>query len=338
MKSKILIIFLQLILLAISSCKKEETYTIDDVFIEAGQNENLRCLIVFKDDQIIKEKYFIGDSLTAHDIRSVTKSVMATLVGIAIDKGYISSEDTTIGDYLRPYFNAIDSIKASITIRDLLTMSSGISGNEFIDISAYTNWFNAPNQIVYTLTSPMEYEPGHTFVYNPGAAHLISAILTQATKTTTYQFAKQNLFQPLGIGDHYWATDKQGITSGTAGLTLTPYDMLKFGQLYLNKGIYNNIQVVSEKWIDKASSFKITTNGIEPFGPGYGYFWWIGDKHSHELYFANGFGGQFIVVVLDLYLIVVATNNWSGVSYTVANQQWYNTLDMIINKIIPLYE
>ena len=342
MKISIPIISLLFTLLIIYSCKKEEPepkpdYTIDDVFVEAAQNQNLRCLVVFKNDHIAKEKYFIGDSLTTHDVRSVTKSVMATLVGIAIDKGYISNEDITIGNYLQPYYSSIDSIKASITIRDLLTMSSGISGNELLDISAYLNWFNAPNQIVYTLTRPMESEPGESFAYNPGTAHLVSAILTQATEMTTKQFAKQYLFQPLAIEDHYWPTDKQGITDGTAGLNLTPYDMLKIGRLYLNRGIYNDTQVVSENWVNKTSSFKISTEGIEPFGPAYGYLWWIGDINSHDYFFANGYGGQFIVVVPDINLIIVATNNWSGISTTTANQQWYSTLNMIINKIIPLY-
>jgi CubicO group peptidase (beta-lactamase class C family) len=341
MKTYILTIFpLLFLLLMINSCEKEKTelnYTIDDVFVNAGQNKNLRCLIVYKDNRIIKEKYFIGDSLTPHDVRSVTKSVMATLIGIAIDNGYVSSEDTIIGNYLRPYFSSIDSIKANITLRNLLTMSSGISGNELIDITAYTNWAKAPNQITYTLTRPMESIPGQTFAYNPGAAHLVSAILTQATGMSTYQFAKQNLFQVLGIEDHYWATDKQGITDGTAGLTLTPYDMLKIGQLYLNKGFYNEIQVVSEEWIHRTSTFKITTNGIEQFGSGYGYFWWIGNTNKHDYFFANGYGGQFIVIVPDIKLIVIATNTWSGVTNAIANDQWYSTLDMIINKIIPIY-
>jgi CubicO group peptidase (beta-lactamase class C family) len=152
------------------------------------------------------------------------------------------------------------------------------------------------------------------------------------------QFAKQHLFQPLGITDRSWGTDKQGIYNGGAALSLTPYDMLKIGQLYLNRGVYNGVRIVSEEWIQKASTFKIMTNGIEPFGPGYGYFWWIGSSGSHCYYFANGYGGQFIVVVPDIRLIVVATNNWSNVPTDTANQDWYNTLDVIINKIIPIYQ
>jgi CubicO group peptidase (beta-lactamase class C family) len=337
-----LFIFLSILCL---SCKDNATgpskpsWTLEDAFSIAGQDANLRCLIVYKDEHIIREKYFHpSDSSSAYDMRSVTKSVIATLVGIAIDKGYILSEDQTIGDYLRPLVGTIDSVKANIKIRDLLSMTSGIYGNDLVDISRMTNWLNAPNQITWILNSPMDSNPGQMFAYNNGAPHLMSAILTQATGMSTFQFAKQFLFQPLGIADHYWLTDKQGIYNGAAGITLTPSDMLKLGQLYLKKGVYNGVRVVSEDWINKASTFKITTNGIEPFAPSYGYFWWIGISGNHSYFFANGYGGQFIVVVPDLNLIVVTTNTWSNVPDATAQQQWYSTLDLIINKIIPLYE
>ncbi|HEY4785395.1 MAG TPA: serine hydrolase, partial [Bacteroidales bacterium] len=192
-------------------------------------------------------------------------------------------------------------------------------------------------QILYTLNKPMDSSPGQSFNYNSGSAHLISGVLTQATGQSDFEFAKEYLFQPIGISDPYWQKDKQGLYNGGAGLQLSPHDMLKFGKLLLNKGIYNGVRIVSEEWVNKATSFKISTNGIQPFGPSYGYFWWIGNTNKHDYFFANGYGGQFIVIVPDIKLIVIATNTWSGVSTSVANEQWYNTLDMIINKIIPIY-
>ena len=340
MKSKILI-FLLLTLLTINSCKKdkiERNYTIDDIFTNAEQNKNLRCLIVYKGNQIIKEKYFIGDSLTAHDVRSVTKSVMSTLIGIAIDKGYIESEDQVIGNYLAPLDISIDEAKANIKIRDLLSMSSGLEGSDLTSVSEYENWHHAQNQLLYTLAKPLINQPEEVFAYNSGASHLLSIILTQATGMSTFQFAKKYLFEPLNIDDHYWEQDNQDNYNGSAGLCLTPHDMLKIGQIYLNKGKYNEVQIVSEEWINKVSTIKISTNNMEPFGPNYGYLWWIGNAYGHDYFFANGYGGQFIVITPDLNLIVVATNNWSGVSNTITNQQWYTTLDIVINKIIPLYE
>jgi CubicO group peptidase (beta-lactamase class C family) len=154
---------------------------------------------------------------------------------------------------------------------------------------------------------------------------------------SSYNFAKQYLFQPLGISDHNWSTDKQGFNNGAAGLRLTPQDMLKIGILYLNGGIYNNNQVVSRNWITKATIAKMITGTVIPFASDYGYLWWNGRAHSHNYYFASGWGGQFIFVVPDLNLIVVASNEWSGIPSAIAGEQWYNTIQLIVNEIVPIY-
>ena len=324
------------------SCKDDPAGPVpdqlDNIFASASQNSNLKCLIVWKDGRIIKQKYFHpGDSLTPHDVRSVTKSVMATLIGIAIDRQIIPSEDQHIGEYLRPLVGSLDSVREKIPITALLTMSAGFSGNELANASEYDAWFHAPNQVAYTLNKSIVATPGTVFNYHSGVAHLTSAILAQATNGSTSSFANQYLFGPLGIASPTWQTDKQGIVNGGAGVRLTPLDMLKIGELYLNHGAYNGARVVSEEWIVKATTRKILTNNAVPFGPGYGYFWWTGNAHSRDYFFANGWGGQFIVVVPDIKLIVVATNVWSGVPVATANAQWYSTLDLIINQIIPLY-
>lgn len=342
---KSLPLFLLILSILSFSCKERvvapfgPSWELEDAFAIASQDPNLKCLIVYKDEHIVKEQYFHpGDSTSAHDVRSVTKSVMATLIGIAIDKGLIPSENQTIGSYLTPVVGAMDSAKEGITIRDVLSMSSGLSGNDLPDVTEYNNWYNAPNQLQYTLNKSLVNQPGQVFGYNTGAAHLTSVILTQASEMSTLQFAKQYLFRPLDIADPPWRTDKQGYYNGGAALSITPHDMLKIGLLYLNRGVYNGVRIVSESWIDKASNFQITTNGIEPFGPGYGYLWWTGTSGPHSYCFANGYGGQFIVIVPDLRLIVVATNQWSGVASDVASEQWYSTLSVIMNRIIPLYE
>ena len=328
MKVRLTFIFILLLFTVIYSCKK-------------GNNEldgNYNCIIVCKDGQIISERYFpSGDSASTHDIRSVTKSVMSTLIGIAIDKGFIQSENENIVNYLHSLDNHIDEAKVNIKISDLLSMSSGIEGSDLTNVSEYEDWHHAPNQLMYTLSKPLIHQPGEVFAYNSGASHLLSIILTQATGISTFEFAKKYLFQPLSIADHQWEQDKQGNYNGSAGLCLTPHDMIKIGQLYLNKGMYNGKRIVSEEWINKASTVKITTSNIEPFGPSYGYLWWIGNTHGHYYFFANGYGGQFIVVCPYLNLIVVATYNWAGIDSATANQHWYSTLDSIINKIILAY-
>ena len=335
-----IILFLSLVLLPIG-CEEntvDTTAAIEDVFLSAEQLPNLKSLIVYKDNRVIREKYFHnGAADSDHDVRSVTKSVMSTLIGIAIDNGFIQSEDQTIDVFLQPLVGNIDSAKANIRIRDLLSMSSGFYGNELASSSEYNNWISAPNQLLYTLNQPLVSQPGQSFFYNSGASHLLSVVLTQATGMSSYNFAKQYLFQPLGISDHSWSTDKQGLNNGAAGLRLTPQDMLKIGGLYLNGGIYNNNQVVSKGWITKATTAKITTGSVIPFASDYGYLWWNGRAYSHNYYFASGWGGQFIFIVPDLNLVVVASNEWSGIPSAIAGEQWYNTLNLIVNEIIPIY-
>ncbi len=332
---------LSFVIILFISCKKDtisELNPLDTIFENASQNENLRCLIVYKDGNIVKDDYFIGTSQTPHDVRSVTKSITATLTGIAIDNGFLASENENINSYLTPYVNPINATWSNVKVRDVISMTTGITVDELANPSEYVNWFyNAPNQLDYTLNIPIENNPGEVFTYNSGITHLMSAVITQSTNLTTEQFAKDYLFNPLNINNYSWETDKQGVYNGGAGLQISPRDMLKVGQLYLNNGEFNNTRIVSEEWISKASSFKVSTNSAQSFGPNYGYSWWIGNAHNHDYFFANGYGGQFIVIVPDSNLIVIATNNWSGVPTTTANEQWYNTIDMIINEIIPLY-
>ena len=342
MRFKNLKIFLLLLLvLPQMGCEENTVDTsaaLEEVFLNAEQLPNLKSLIVYKDNSIIKEKYFHnGAADIEHDVRSVTKSVMSTLIGIAIDNGFIQSEDQTIDVFLDPLVGNLDSAKSKIRIRDLLSMSSGFYSNELASSSEYNNWISAPNQLLYTLSQPLVSQPGQTFYYNSGASHLLSIILTQATGMSSYNFAKQYLFQPLGISDHNWSTDKQGLNNGAAGLRLTPQDMLKIGILYLNGGIYNNTQVVTRSWVTKATTTKITTGTVLPFASDYDYLWWNGRAHSRNYFFANGWGGQFILVVPELSLVVVASNEWSGIPSAIAGEQWYNTLNLIINEIIPVY-
>lgn len=321
-----------------ASCKSDSPLLLEDAFTRAETMDNLMSLIVWKKDRIVREKFFnSGSPDSSHDVRSVTKSVIATLIGIAIDQRLIASESQAIGDFLEPLVQELDSGKAQITIGNLLSMTSGLEGDELSNPSEYNNWALAPDQLTYTLSKPLIHAPGQVFNYNSGVAHLSSVIISQATSMTTQQFAKEFLFEPLGINDPTWEQDNRGIVNGGAGLEITPYDMLKLGRLYLQKGEFNGNRIVSESWIEKTVTAKIAAGDATPFGPDYGYYWWIGHFRSHNYYFANGWGGQFIVIVPDMELIIVATNRWSGVSSATARQQWYNTLELIINDIVAVY-
>ncbi|MBU0476302.1 MAG: beta-lactamase family protein [Bacteroidetes bacterium] len=310
---------------------------LEAAFGEAQQIENLKSFVIYHNGKIIKEAFFNeGGSDVPHDVRSVTKSVISLLVGIAIDKGFIQSAEQPIGDYLRPIYSDISIEKANIKISHLLTMSSGIEWYELGGIG-YNDWITSSNQVQFVLDKPLSAQPGQIFNYNSGALHLLSVIISQASEMSTMDFARKYLFAPLDIGKRNWSTDKQGYNNGSAGLQITPYDMVKIGQLILNGGEYNGKKIVSPEWIKQIRTSKISTNTSMPFANGYSYCWWRGQNSKGNYSFANGYGGQFIVVVPNLELIVVATNKWSGVSSTTANEQWYRTMDLIITKILAAF-
>ena len=328
------------VLLSISSCLKDKSTepTLEEIYTIASQMDNLQSLIIVQNDEIIKEEYYgAGGPDILHDVRSVTKSVSSLLIGIAIDKGYLSSLDQTLGEFIDPLIYAISPEKAAIKISHLLTMSSGFKWNEFTSYDIFNEWILSENQVQYLLDKPLTKLPGQYFNYNTAAAHLLSFILTKSTGISTHDFAMEHLFEPLGIDEIEWLVDKQGFNYGGHGLKITSNDMVKIGQLILNNGVFQGDTIISQDYLAQSIQSKISTHGVNDFAPNYGYCWWIGQNENGNFPFANGYGGQFIVVEPCLNLIVVTTNKWSGVGAAVSYDQWYKTLDLIINKILPCF-
>ena len=315
-----------------------EDVNLDAVYSDAELIPNLTSLVVYHNGNLVKEAFWgIGGEYNTQDIRSVTKSITGLLIGIAIDKGFIKSIDQPIIDFLIPSLDTLPSIFSSVKIRHLLTMSSGFYSDELSTVYTYNIWIESPNQFQYLLDSRLTYEPGRQFSYSSAAFHLLSIILSQATKMQTSDFAKKYLFEPLGIGERNWEKDNQGFNNGSAGLVLSPADMVKIGQLILNHGEYNGKRIVSSQWIDRSTVSQISTNNAQYFGPDYSYGWWIGEVKEGKYVFANGYGGQFIVVMPSLNLIVVATNYWYGIKSSMIKDQWNRTLTLIMTEIIPSF-
>ncbi len=284
-------------------------------FNSARDLARVKCLVVSCNDTFYKAQFFLSGAETQpHDVMSVTKSVTSLLIGIAIDKGFIPSVDEPIDSYIRPLVNNLDPVKGQITIKQLLTMSYGLAWSEIPGPSEFVQWYNSPDQLLYILNKQFTSIPGTSFNYSDGAAHLASVVLSQATNMSAKEFARQYLFEPIGIGDRSWTTDNRGFNYGGVRLFLYPEDMLKIGKLVLNKGRWGNNQIVSEKWINESTGFKISTGDVIPYGSSYGYYWWKGNAHNYSFYYANGHGGQFIFIVPEFNLIVVATTNWSGLN------------------------
>ena len=341
-------------ILILQNCRKDSTPVEGNYFAKAGEHnfnveqlaqafenasqiEDLQGLVVARNGEIVAEKYFNStgpDPDPNLHVMSVTKSITATLVGIAIEKGFIESVNQKVSEFLPDESEIMNPELGEVTIRNLLSMTCGQDWHEIGVPSEFMDFVHAPNQVEYIFQKPMINTPGTIFNYSDGGAHLVSVILTKATKMSTSEFADTYLFNLMGIGDKPWYTDRQGYNYGGVRLCLGNHDMIEIGNLYLNDGFYNGQQIVSSAWIDTVTSLKINTNNLIPFLSDYGYFWWLGNAHGYDFFCANGYGGQFIFVVRDLDLVVSSRTSYR-ISEPKAGQNWYSVLNVIVNQILP---
>ena len=237
------------------------------------------------------------------NVKSVSKSIISALVGIALERRLIPDLRTPIATYFPQLLKDAAPQKRKITIEDLLSMRSGLESTSFENYGA---WVRSRNWVQYVLERPVIDEPGQTVEYSTGSSHLLSAIVTRVTKSSTHQFAQRALATPLGFTLAPWPRDPQGIYFGGNDMLLTPRQMLAFGELYLRRGRLKGRQIVPERWVDTSC----VSRGRTRFNPdqGYGYGWWSRPFAGHDTCFAWGFGGQYIFIVRDLDLVVVTTS------------------------------
>ena len=336
------------------SCKKEtdnrfplaEQYNMDGekltrAFDEFKTVEGALSLIVCREGTIVAEEYTNYNNYGADSIKnimSVTKTFTGVLVGLALDKGYITNLNDPISKYLISIVTFPDHVKTNITIDQVLKMSFGHSWNGTSPSSLYNTWAATANHLQYIIDLPLVSTPGTVFNYSDGASHLLSVIITQATGMNTLDFAREYLFDPLEIKKFRWSKDNKDYPNGAAGLQIMPADMVKFGNLILNNGRYHGKQIVPGSWITNMTTTKISTDNNVLYGPEYGYQIWLGTKESHRYYMAMGWGGQFIIIVPDLKLVVAATCWTSGLDWPQAGEHWTGIIRIIFEKILPCVE
>ena len=265
------------------------------------QQLQLHSLLIVRHGYLVSESYFeIYGPETRHELYSCTKSFTSTLIGIAIDKGFIDRSDHLVMDFFpEQAFNNLDQQKKEMTLEDLLTMRSGLDWEE--GDPTYLAMYQSADWVKYVLDLPMAFPPGSHFTYCSGCSHVLSAIVRQATGMNPMDYAEQNLFGPLGISNKNWDTDAEGIPIGGWGLQLTPRDMVKLGYLFLHDGEWDGNQIISRSWIENATLSHTGTEG----DLGYGYQWWT--FPSPEGYAALGRYGQMIAVIPGSDLVIVTT-------------------------------
>jgi CubicO group peptidase (beta-lactamase class C family) len=288
-----------------------------DKIIETDAREsfkNFDSFIVLSEDRVKFEKYYNGTKGGApHQLQSQTKSIVALLLGSAIDQGLIKSENEKVAPYFPESFAPGNKLQSAMTIKDLLTMSAGIDWEEMLPQDDPRNdnakMFRGGDWLAYVLARPMAVSPGTVFKYNSGLPMMVAAIIEKATGLPLEEFARKTLFEPLDIREFTWQKNAKGFCHAGGGLSLKPMDMAKIGALMLNKGTWKGRRIVSKGWIDRATTPRFAT---EFNNSGYGYFWWtkdydLGESRKMRVVSSRGAGGQFTHIFPNYGLVMTFT-------------------------------
>ena len=294
---------------------------------------SINSLIIIRNEKIAAEKYFNGRNAKSYQtVRSVSKSFLSAMIGIAIDKGILTLDKKVI-DFFPEFSNSnIDQRYYSMTIENLLTMRSGIKGDE----EFYSTFTTSSNWIKTIIESNLDFAPGTRMQYSTAAAHLLSVVLTKTSSTSSLDFAKKFLIEPMGISIIDWSRDPQGYYFGGNEMFFTTRNNAALGLLYMNKGKLNDQQIIPEDWVNKSLLYSggSSTSWGSLNEVGYGYFWWLGKLAGRKVFFALGHGGQYVLCVPDLNMIVAATS-YPNFDWVTADQHERAVLQIISDYILP---
>ena len=278
-------------------------------------------MLVVRGGRLVYERYLAGDdeiwgrrkqgvvfgSGSLHDVRSNTKSVVSLLYGIALGDGLVPPPEAPVLDHYPRYDDlAQDPARRAIAVHHVLSMTMGTEWDEDIPYSDPANseiaMGRAPDSLRFALDRPLVTDPGEAWTYNGGATAIAAALVARGAGGDLQAFARERLFEPLGIERFEWVTDYYGVPHAASGLRLRPRDSAKIGQLVLQGGVWEGRQVVPEGWIETSTRVHAPAG----YGCDYGYFWWLCPLGTgHRLVEASGNGGQAILILPELDLVMV---------------------------------
>ena len=328
--------------------------------IADGDWGNIHAVIISRDGETLFEHYFAGaderlgrdlglvshNDRTLHDVRSISKTITATLVGIAIGQGHIEGADQRLIDLLPEYSSLLQDEKSEITLSHVLTMSAGLQWDE--ESIPYTDPQNderrlsaSSDPVRLVLARELISPPGHELLYSGGLTHILAEILHRATSVSIDSYAREMLFAPLGIENWEWMNSGSAKPSSFSGLRMRARDLVRFGSLFLNDGKWQRRQIVPSDWIDQALKthirFEDTTAPDYAITNGYSYQWWTSDFQTDRgvfpVFAAVGNGGQRVIVVPSTGLLVVILAG----EYNEPDYSW-TPEDLLVERILPLVE
>lgn len=292
--------------------------------------DQCRAMLIYQDSQPVFSEVFRGPAINKLvPIKSVSKTVVAALAGIAIDRSEIPSVKATLGELVPKLIpSKADPKVGDITIENLLTMQAGL---ERTSGPNYGVWVNSRNWVADALSRPMVREPGNGMLYSTGTSHVMGAVLSTLSGKSLLSLTRERIGKPLGIEIPAWTRDPQGRYLGGNEMALTLTGMIRFGELYLHGGRFNNKQVLSEQWTTQ-SLVPVTTSVFS--GLGYGYGWFIGQSGGTNYALARGYGGQIIGIVPELKLSFAITSDPTRLA---RSGGYFGDLQRLIeNNIIPM--
>jgi CubicO group peptidase (beta-lactamase class C family) len=273
-------------------------------------NVRIHSLMLVRDGSVLLDAYFYPyDGKTPHDMASVTKTMLTTLLGIAVDQGKLSLDDKVMSFFPDRKPENLDARKQNITVRHLATMTSRLACTRARNDAIQADMVASPDWVGYALSLKMSYDPGTHFEYCNPAIHILSGVLSQATGMSALEYAQQNLFGPLDIRDVRWPADPQGNNHGWGDIHMYPHDLAKIGYLWLNGGRWQGKQIISRQWVQDAVKGHIPSDS----GEDYGFAWWVGVDDQAGEYYADGAMGQRLGVYPSLNTFVVMTGG--GMAY-----------------------
>lgn len=289
---------------------------------------NLHSLMVLRNGKVLAEGWWAPYAPNLkHTLYSLSKSFTSSAIGFAVSEGKLTVEDKVISFFPEAVPDMVSENLAKMRVQDLLTMRTGHEKDSTPALreSGDANWIRS------FLAYPVAKEPGTFFVYNSGATYMLSAIIQKLTGQTLISYLTPRLFAPLGIEGGDWEVDPNGINTGGWGLRVKTEDIARFGQLYLQKGMWNGKRVLSEKWIDEATSAHVPSKGTESdWEQGYGYQFW---RCRHDAYRGDGAFGQYCIVLPKLNMVVAMTSE-TGDMGAVMNHVWKHILPAVQKEAV----